>query len=85
MQQTMNQPVNYERTILAITRRLPPERGKQLLAFARFLAFETFQTTNLDFLETEAEVEETFTEADERWDALPALDEGQSVLDQLAD
>lgn len=44
---------SYERQLLGIVRRLPPERGQQLLAFGRFLAYETFETTELDFLEEE--------------------------------
>jgi len=70
---------------MAIVRKLPPERGSQLLDFARFLAFETFQTTDLDFLEDESDLENTYTEADARWDALLASEEGQVALDKLAD
>lgn len=75
---------NDERKIMAIVHRLPPERKSQILAFARFLAFETFQTTDLDFLE-EADFEDSYTEADARWDELLASEEGQRVLDKLAD
>lgn len=71
---------NYEKKIVAIVRRLPAERGKQLLDFARFLAFETFNTTELDFLD-----EVVQTEADAKWDTLFASHEGQTALDHLAD
>ena len=71
---------NYEKKLVAIVRRLPAERGKQLLDFARFLAFETFNTTDLDFLDNLVE-----TETDAKWDTLLASDEGQTALDQLAD
>ena len=70
----------YEKKLVAIVRRLPAERGKQLLDFARFLAFETFNTTNLDFLDDLVE-----TEADANWDTLFASEEGQKALDRLAD
>ena len=82
--QAATQPVNYERKILAIVRRLPPERGQQLLAFARFLAFETFQPTELDFLD-ELELEEPESEADRCWDELLDSEKGQLALEQLAD
>jgi hypothetical protein len=83
--QNVTQLASNERKILAIVRSLPPERGRQLLAFARFLAFETFETTDLDFLEDELDIEEPYTEDDARWDALLASEEGQLVLDKLAD
>jgi hypothetical protein len=83
--QTSAQLSSHEQKITAIVRKLPAERRMQLLAFARFLAFETFQTTDLDSLEDESDIEETYTEADERWDALLASEEGQLALDKLAD
>jgi len=57
------------------------ERGQQLLSFARFLAFETFQTTELDFLDDESKE----TDDDMHWDALLASEQGQNALDRLAD
>ena len=83
--QAAAQPSNYERKIVAIIRQLPPERGLQLLAFARFLAFETFQTTDLEFLEDESVIEESYTNADGHWDLLLDSEEGQLALDKLAD
>lgn len=74
-------PPGFERTLLTILRHLPPERGQQLLSFARFLAFETFQTTELDFLDDESEE----TDDDVGWDALLASEKGQNALDRLAD
>lgn len=79
--QTELQSPSYERAILTILRQLPPEGGRQLLTYARFLAFERFQATELDFLDDEIEE----TENDLRWDALLASDDGQSALDRLAD
>ena len=52
-----------------------------MLTFARFLAFERFQATELDFLDDESEE----TDNDARWDALLASDEGQNALDRMAD
>ena len=72
-----------EQKIIAIMRHLPPERKAQMLAFARFLAFETFQTVDPDFLEDE--LEDTYTEADAKWDEMLASEEGQRVLEKLAD
>jgi hypothetical protein len=76
--------VSDEQEIMIIVHRLPPERKSQILAFARFLAFETFQTTDLATLE-EIDFEDTYTEADARWDQLLASEEGQLALDRLAD
>ncbi|MCB0117201.1 MAG: hypothetical protein R2873_25480 [Caldilineaceae bacterium] len=85
MKENMNlSAVSDEQEIMTIVHRLPPERKSQILAFARFLAFETFQTTDLAALE-EIDFEDTYTEADARWDQLLASDEGQFTLDRLAD
>jgi hypothetical protein len=83
--QAAPQAINYEHKIFAIARRLPPDRRSQLLAFARFLAFETFQTGDLDFLEDEADIEPEYTEADAQWDAIFESEEGQLALEKLAD
>ncbi|RIK40368.1 MAG: hypothetical protein DCC55_15345 [Chloroflexi bacterium] len=83
--QAAPQAINYEHKIFAIARRLPPDRRSQLLAFARFLAFETFQTHDLDFLEDETDFEDEYTEADARWDAIFESEEGQLTLEKLAD
>lgn len=37
-----------EQQIMTIMHRLPPERKAQVLAFARFVAFETFEPTDLE-------------------------------------
>lgn len=71
-----------ERQIMSILHNLPPERRSQILTFARFVAFETFQTTDLDFLE---ESRDTEIEANAFWDELLASEAGQNVLDKLAD
>jgi len=77
--------ITDEGKISVIVRSLPPERKAQVLAFARFLAFETSQTTDLDFLEDEADWEEADTQSDARWDELLASEEGQRMLEKLAD
>lgn len=83
--QAGTQPMNNERKIAAIVRRLPPERSAQVLAFARFMAYETFKPNDLQFLEDEEIFEETGTENDERWEVLLASEAGQTALDKLAD
>lgn len=72
-----------EQQILTIVQNLPPERKSQILTFVRFVAFETYQTMDLDFLE--AADAPGFTDADARWDEIFASDAGQSALDKLAD
>jgi len=70
---------DYEQTLMAIVRALPPSRAEQLVDFARFLegqllAEEVFGE------ETAAEIE-----ADNaKWDALLQSDEGQALLEKLA-
>lgn len=76
--------VSDEQEIMKIVHRLPPERKAQILAFARFLAFETFQTPDLATLE-EIDFEDTYAEAAARWDQLLASEDGQLALDRLAD
>lgn len=78
-------PISDERQIIAIVQSLPPERKAQVLAFARFLAFETYQTKDLDFVEGQAGFDDVNTESDARWDALLATEEGQLALEKLAD
>lgn len=63
-----------EQKLMAIARRLPPERLTHLVAFARFLEDE------LDSDKATA----SYTEADARWDDLLASPEGQRTLLKLA-
>ncbi|MBP8124828.1 MAG: hypothetical protein KAZ26_19455 [Caldilineaceae bacterium] len=74
-----------EHNLIAIVHSLPPERKAQLFAFARFLAAETAQTTDLDFFEEDANVENGYTASDAHWDDLLASENGQLALDKLAD
>jgi len=83
--QTEVQQSSDEYKIAAIVRRLPPERSAQVLAFARFLAYETFKPKELEFLEDEELLAERATEGDVRWEAIFASAEGQMTLDRLAD
>lgn len=70
---------DYERTLIKIVRVLPTNRLEQLVDFARFL--ET-QIRGEEFIPEQAAIE---SEADDaRWDALLATDEGQMLLDKLA-
>lgn len=81
----LSSTIDNEREIMTIVQNLPPERKAQVLAFARFLAFETFETTELDFLGEDVAREGTQTDADARWDELLASEDGQRALDALAD
>lgn len=83
--QTGLHPNSDEREIATIVRRLPPERSAQVLAFARFIAYETFKPNELQFLEDEEIFEDEGTENDVRWEAIFASEAGQTVLDKLAD
>ena len=83
--QTEMQRNSDERKIAAIVRRLPPERSAQVLAFARFLAYETFKPNELEFLEDEELFVEADPESDAQWETIFASEEGQTTLDTLAD
>ncbi len=84
-----------EHNLISIVHSLPPERKAQLFAFARFLAAETAQTTDLDFFVEDADVEDAdvedadvediYSASDARWDDLLASENGQRALDKLAD
>lgn len=70
---------DYEQTLIDIVRVLPPGRAEQLIDFARFLeaqlvAEELFQEENIDEIEAD----------NARWDALLESDEGQELLEELA-
>ena len=69
----------YERTIIDIVRVLPPDRAEQLIDFGRFLeaqilSDELFQDEDTDEIDID----------NARWDALLGSDEGQAVLEDLA-
>ena len=71
---------DYEQTLIEIVRVLPPNRAEQLVDFARFLEGQLLAEEVFD--------EETATdiEADDaKWDTLLESDEGQALLDKLAD
>ena len=78
---TMNTTVEreHEQALLEIARFLPPNRVEQLVDFARFLEA---QVLSEQFAQEEVG---TATEVDDaRWDELLATDEGQTLLDILA-
>jgi len=83
--QDTDQLTNYERKLVALMRRLPPERGQQILDFARFIAYETFKPKDNQVLEDVTLLAEEYTENDRRWEALFASEESQNALDKLAD
>jgi hypothetical protein len=70
---------DYERTLIEITRVLPPNRVEQLVDFARFLEAQLLSEALLQD-EDAAEVE-----ADNaRWDALLASEKSQAMLEKMA-
>lgn len=84
-EQTVIHPNSQERQLVALLRKLPPERSAQVFAFARFVAYETFNGDELDLLDVEEFLDDTETGSDAHWEAIFASEEGQSALDQLAD
>ena len=83
--QDTDQLTNYERKLVALMRKLPPERGQQILDFGRFIVYETFKTKDDQVLEDVALLAEEYTENDRRWEDLFASEESQNALDKLAD
>lgn len=71
---------DYEQILINIARILPPNRVEQLIDFARFLEAQILSEKLIQ------EEDITEIEADNaRWDALLATDEGQALLEKLAD
>ncbi len=70
---------DYEQTLVDIVRVLPPGRAEQLVDFARFLEAQLLS----EELFREEDVDEI--EADNaQWDVLLESDEGQTLLEELA-
>jgi hypothetical protein len=70
---------DYERTLIKIARRLPPNRVEQLVDFARFLEAQLLSEALLED-EDPAEVEAE----NARWDELLATEESQAWLEKMA-
>ena len=85
MEQTALSTETSTNEIIAIMRRLPPERKAHVLSFARFLAYETTQTPEYIFSEEDAALTNGHTAPDTHWDELLASESGQFALDKLAD
>ena len=71
---------DYEKILIKIMRILPPYRAEQLLDFARFLEAQIL-TERLIQEQDVAEIEAD----NDRWDALLATDEAQTLLERLAE
>jgi hypothetical protein len=73
---TRVQTEEYERALIQIVRKLPPERVYEVLDFAQFLEFQVAKMRERD---------QEYTEDDARWDALLATEESQRLLEKMAD
>ncbi len=78
LQTTVNQ--GQEQTLIKIIRALPPLKAEELLDFARFLEAQIL-TERLIQEEDAAEIEAD----NERWDALLATNEAQTLLERLTE
>jgi hypothetical protein len=72
-----------EQELLKVVRRLPAERVSQLVEFAEFLEFQMRRQAEEDW-SAEDHSDEMDT-ADEKWDALLATEESQTLLEKMAD
>jgi hypothetical protein len=79
MNTDMNLRTKYERTLIEITRILPPNRVEQLVDFARFLEA---QILNEKLMQEEDSEQIEIDNA--QWDALLATEKGQILLEKLA-
>lgn len=69
------QTEEYEKVLIQIVRRLPPERVSEVLDFAQSLEFQV----------TKAGIgDQEYTESDARWDTLLATEKSQRLLEKLA-
>ncbi len=73
------QPIEYEKTILAIMRRLPSERLPYLVEFARFLEFQAKHP-----LAEPQTLEADTVQGDAQWEALLAQPKVKSLLREMA-
>ena len=73
------QPIEYEKTIIAIMRRLPSERLPYLVEFARFLEFQTKHP-----LAEPQPLEPEPSQGDTQWEALLAQTQAKSRLREMA-
>ncbi len=80
---TATEPSTYEKQLLRIVHRLPPDRVAQVIDFAAFL--ESRIKTLDQEQHAEDETPEEIAADNARWDALLASNESQSLLEQLAD
>jgi len=71
-----DQAEEYERALIQIVRRLPPESASKVLDFAQFLEFQVVGAGGGD---------QAFTEGDACWDALLATEGAQCLLEKMAD
>ncbi len=87
--QTVSHSSTDEQTVIAIMRRLPPNRKEQMVSFARFLEYDTFNEslpkTSVSQAAKPSSEKETVSADDARWEALLATDDSQNLLDKLAD
>jgi len=67
--QTVSPVSLYEQTLVSIIRRLPAERASQIVDFARFIEYQTFQVDTEDALPDEQETEEEILADEARWEA----------------
>jgi len=78
------QPSVHEQMVIAIMRRLPPERVSQLVDFAQFLDFKTAERYDDRSEEEETETEEEISASEEKWDELLARSEAKRVMREMA-
>ncbi len=80
--QMVSSTVAYERKLIGILRRLPPERVSEVVDFAQFLESQI----KPDERALDEDVSEEHIAADNaRWDALLATDASQRLLEKMAD
>ena len=82
--QTPIQPSTYEQAVIRIMRKLPLERIKQLVDFARFLETQATQEYNEGLDEEEIETTEEIRSDEETWDELLAKPKAKQMMRKMA-
>jgi hypothetical protein len=82
--QTAYQVATREQAVMRILRRLPPERARQLVDYARFLEFQTTERYQDWLNHEEAETEEEIGASEKRWDELLVMPESKRLLRAMA-
>ena len=82
--QTVTQLTAYERALIGVVRKLPPERVPEVVDFARFIHWQAARDQQAETLD-EDETEEEILASEAEWERLFAKPEAQRLMLEMAD